>query len=479
MPNPAKANQYTDTATSTKANHLRLVNFVKEAWSHIGEDGTWTWSNSGVAQKPTPWCAAFVTACARRTGGMLNNVIYPSASCSSMLKNSVDKRYGTMVSGARLGKYTMPQQGDLVFYRWKKSGYDNKYSVDHVGIVCYVYENTFVTVEGNLGGENDVLNKVESRERDPKNTNIYCYYRPDWGKLGLQTNEVGDPVSSITLDGYYVGIGDINPLFDYTNDTDDAELREVYYMGTNGKLQAIKSDVRISVINYTSVLSSVYDVLSRTNPQSTGMESIITGDIPSIGKSETNSSTATTTYAPYVGDNAEKIIWKTLYNSIRNAYGVAGVMGNMRAESGLVPYRMEGDIGDTNFTKSKKYTGRVNNGEISRYQFSHDAVGYGLVQWTWYSYKQELYDYAKKQGKSVGDLTIQLQFLISVLSSGEFKSLWNTLRSAKSVAEASNAFLLQFERPADQSVEVQRQRAGFGQQYYNKYYSLTLRGAPR
>lgn len=475
MPNPAKANKYTDTATSTKANHTRLVNFIKEAWSHIGEGGDWTWSNYGLP-KGTPWCAAFVTVCARRAGGMVNNVIYPSASCSTMLQTSVEKGYGVMVNGPRLGNYKMPQQGDVIFYRWSKSGYNNKYSVDHVGIVCYVYENTFVTVEGNLGGQNDLINKVESRERDPKNTNIYCYYRPNWGKLGLQTNEAGDPVSSITLDGYYVGLDSDSALFDYNNDTDDAELREVYYANNNGGLQTTKSDYRISVINYTSALSSVYRALLLTSAkmQPFGTEAGV-DDMPAIGTSETTAAA----YAPYVGDDAEKIIWKTLYNSIRNAYGVAGVMGNMRAESGLVPYRMEGDIGDSNYNKSKQYTNRVNTGKISRYEFEHDAIGYGLVQWTYHTYKADLYDYAKKSGKSIGDLTVQLQFLISVLSSGEFKSLWNILRSAKSVAEASTAFLLKFERPADQSATVQAKRAGFSQQYYDKYVSLTYRGVPR
>lgn len=45
----------------------------------------------------------------------------------------------------------------------------------------------------------------------------------------------------------------------------------------------------------------------------------------------------------------------------------------------------------------------------------------------------------------------------------------NTLKNASSVQEASNAVLLKFECPADQSVSVQNTRASYGQKYYNQF----------
>ena len=45
----------------------------------------------------------------------------------------------------------------------------------------------------------------------------------------------------------------------------------------------------------------------------------------------------------------------------------------------------------------------------------------------------------------------------------------NKLLSAKSVFEASNAVLFDFERPADQSEQVQQKRASFGQDFYDKF----------
>ena len=68
---------------------------------------------------------------------------------------------------------------------------------------------------------------------------------------------------------------------------------------------------------------------------------------------------------------------------------------------------------------------------------------------------------------------MQLDFLMIELSNG-YKGLLNTLKTTKSVKEASNCVLLQFERPADQSVSVQNKRASYGQVYYDKYTQKTV-----
>ena len=50
-----------------------------------------------------------------------------------------------------------------------------------------------------------------------------------------------------------------------------------------------------------------------------------------------------------------------------------------------------------------------------------------------------------------------------------YKSVISTLKGAKSVRAASDAVLLGFEKPADQSEAVQRKRAEYGEAYYKKY----------
>ena len=47
------------------------------------------------------------------------------------------------------------------------------------------------------------------------------------------------------------------------------------------------------------------------------------------------------------------------------------------------------------------------------------------------------------------------------------------LRAATSVLEASNAVLLNFEKPANQSKDVQKKRAEYGQRYYDQFASQT------
>lgn len=41
------------------------------------------------------------------------------------------------------------------------------------------------------------------------------------------------------------------------------------------------------------------------------------------------------------GNNNEEKIWNFLYGEIQNKYGVAGLMGNLYAESGLRPNNLE------------------------------------------------------------------------------------------------------------------------------------------
>ena len=60
---------------------------------------------------------------------------------------------------------------------------------------------------------------------------------------------------------------------------------------------------------------------------------------------------------------------------------------------------------------------------------------------------------------------MQLEFLKVELGT----ALLNTLKAAASVQEASDAVLLQYERPADQSQEAKDKRAAYGQQFFQKY----------
>ncbi|MBR2858946.1 MAG: N-acetylmuramoyl-L-alanine amidase, partial [Alistipes sp.] len=143
----------------------------------------------------------------------------------------------------------------------------------------------------------------------------------------------------------------------------------------------------------------------------------------------------------------EKKIWDYFYAKLGNAYGVAGLMGNLYAESGLRSNNLQNTYEKKLGYADAVYTSAVDNGTYTN--FVKDSAGYGLAQWTYWSRKQKLLDYAKAQKKSIGDFDMQLDFLWKELSES-FKTVVNTLKAATSVLEASNVVLFKFEAPADQ-----------------------------
>ena len=163
--------------------------------------------------------------------------------------------------------------------------------------------------------------------------------------------------------------------------------------------------------------------------------------------------------------NTEKAIWDYLAGKGLNACAVAGLMGNLYAESGLNSCNLQNSYNKSLNMTDAQYTAAVDNGSYGN--FVKDKAGYGLAQWTYYTRKQALFDYAKKAGASIGSLDMQLAFLWDELQG--YKTVINALKSAESVRAASDAVLLGFEKPADQSEAVQKKRAGYGEAYYKKY----------
>ena len=161
----------------------------------------------------------------------------------------------------------------------------------------------------------------------------------------------------------------------------------------------------------------------------------------------------------------EERIWQFLKGKGLSDYAAAGIMGNLYAESGLVPTNLEDYYECKLGMSDDEYTCAVDAGEYPN--FVHDRAGYGLAQWTYYSRKAGLLKYARAKGKSIGDLDMQLEFLWQELQLNQ--SMMDKLAEAGSVQEASNAVLFDFERPADQSEAVQSIRAGYGQDYYDDF----------
>ena len=193
------------------------------------------------------------------------------------------------------------------------------------------------------------------------------------------------------------------------------------------------------------------------------------GDLASKVTAELGGTTTIT--EPAAATDNEKVIWDYLYGKIGNAYGTAGLMGNLYAESALRPNNLQNTYEKKLGLSDTQYTAKVDDGSYTN--FVKDSAGYGLAQWTYWSRKQALQEYAKASGKSIGDLDMQLSFIWKELTES-YKTLLKTLQAATSVTDASTAVLTQYERPADQGASVQAKRAGYGQTYYDKYAGATF-----
>ena len=166
----------------------------------------------------------------------------------------------------------------------------------------------------------------------------------------------------------------------------------------------------------------------------------------------------------------EKIIWDFFKSKGLNDYACAGIVGNAFAESGLNPKNLEDAYQNKLGMSDSTYTSAVDNGTYNN--FIYDCAGYGIFQFTYWSLKKGVLDYARQTNRSIGDLTMQLEYAWLEFERS-YSNMLKMLRNATSVLEASNAVLLQFERPADQSVSAQNRRASYGQTYYDKYAGKT------
>lgn len=181
-------------------------------------------------------------------------------------------------------------------------------------------------------------------------------------------------------------------------------------------------------------------------------------------------------------------IWNYLKGKGYTDNGVAGMMGNLYAESKCVPYICQGN-NTYPFSASQTYTSNVNNGTITEYQFVHYGSngttaankGYGLAQWTINARKQPLYTKWSTGGySSIGSSNLALDYLYDELSGNrangalDYSNVGNVMRSAgKTIREVSNYVLLNFENPKDKSDKVKQIRYNWSHAIY-EYMTQTV-----
>lgn len=158
-------------------------------------------------------------------------------------------------------------------------------------------------------------------------------------------------------------------------------------------------------------------------------------------------------------------LWKYFLNVLGNEKAVAGLLGNIKAESNCNPENLQNTyemkLGYTDAT----YTLDVDSGVYPANRFINDGAGYGLCQWTFWSRKKALLEYATACKVSIGSLFMQADFCLKELK--EY-GLFDKLCECKTIREASDLILTKYEMPADQSEDVKKLRCGYAHDIYKR-----------
>lgn len=373
------------STTSTVGSTNLAKTFVDEALKHVGEGASWTWATYGQAN--IEWCAAFISAVAK-TVGILNKCIYNTAGAGIFAREGIKLKYGTFNKGPGQGGSYLPTQGDLIMFRWSSTGWSDQYGCAHVGIVVSAdaSKDEVITVEGNTGTNNKNTSKVKKKSYSLKATSISGYFHPDWSLVG-------------SVDPAKLSVS--SQLYTSATTREDMTVREIGYLDKQYQPSIKSSNIKLSVINYTGLLATVFKLVA-----------------PSTIISSTNSN---------VGANTDKltgnckIVVNYLMSKGLNAAAACGIAGNIYHES----------------------------------SFKTDAIGdygtsFGICQW-----HNERGTAMKRMAGSnwASNLTGQLDYLWYELTTSynqdtliPLQGVTNNVTGCKTAADI---FVRRFERPAD------------------------------
>lgn len=165
----------------------------------------------------------------------------------------------------------------------------------------------------------------------------------------------------------------------------------------------------------------------------------------------------------------EKKIWNFFKNKNLTNIAIAGIMGNLQAESNLKSNNLQDSKNRTFGMTDELYTLSVDNGTYSSTKFIDDSAGYGIAQWTTNKRKAKLYNITKGNGKSISDLNCQLNLIFNEIID---MNLLQDLNNCKDLKEASDLILFKYENPTNKSLSIQENRYNYAKQFYNKFKDL-------
>lgn len=378
----------------------------------------WGNNNGGSAY---PWCCAFVWWVFNQAGA--SKLFYggeKTAYCPT-LKSYYEQH------GQGLDKNATPEPGDIVYFNFNGGS-----EAVHVGIVKEVSGDKVITIEGNTSGNNQANGGCVMKKERSKSC-IIGYSRPDYpydydesSVIDMSKYNDSTDYKSIASSGVYTG----------TSSSDSSSGTSATLLSSIGSLGQSMAKAIYGKDAYEALFGA---------PSSDDNGSGTEGTSGMYNTTDLDGS-----------DNGEKI-WNYLTSKGYNKYAAAGIMGNWMTESGLRPNNLEDGYESTLGMTDESYTDAVNKngswperGVYGKDYFNGGSkvldsnVGYGLGQWTYYSRKDNLLNFAKSRNASIDDLGMQLDFAMKEMDErgGNLKS---TLNNSKSTRDATVAFLDGFE----------------------------------
>lgn len=389
-----------DDAVSSQFPYDAAQAFVQVAVNHIGPDGhNWVKANTAIGGQP--WCAATVCAVAKEAG--VADVIMPGGvyGASRFGQLVVEQYGGSYIPGHMMGVDNIPQVGDLIEFQdipgVGSNGTRGQFASRHIAIVWYVEGDHICCIEGNVTG--DPIMKVD---RPIHGAPTAWFARPDWSKVGGTRG-----LTTFMGMGTSYGISSNGtPLYTSKSTRADAALREVCYIDLQGKPSISSTGIRLSVINYTSLLGGIVDLLGGANTTSTNID----GTVDTSGITNQNA----------------RIICDYLINKGLTAAMAVGFLANIKRES-----------------------------EFKTDEVNSSSGAAGICQWLG-SRKQAMIAFVGSNWRN--NLSGQLDYLWSELTGIESRTL-SSLRSqitgndSQSAQDAANVVLRVFERPENQDHE--------------------------
>ena len=342
---------------------------------------------------------ALINEAAKAVSGLANVVIPIVTSASSLPKKGIDSGMGEFIQGPLYGNMRSPDVGDIILMRTSETmKYPYDYSCDKLAIVCEVHNSDIEAVHVNSS------NVIANTTYKTSYKAICGYYRPDWSKVN----------NSAQAAFGYVQLGD---YYDSKNTSEDATVREVGYLSSGYQPTTSKSDIRLSVVNYTTLLAAFLDNLL--------VPSVISGNL------------GVNTITDGISDSKVRTVIEFLIGKGLNAAAACGVAGNIYYESGFNTAAI-GDYG-TSFGICQWHYGRGDNMKrVAGSDWNNNLTG--QLDYLWQ------------------ELQTAYSHVLSVLN-----NVSNNITGTKTAADT---FVRKFEIPADVDNESIR-RQGKAVEYFN------------